>query len=378
MKGWASFARSAAKAVAAGALHYSGAQRVLSRATRIAAGGRRVLVLSYHRVVEDFEAESRRAIPGLLVSCATFERHLEELTRSYDVVSLDEALQVVAGVREPPRDVATITFDDGYRDVYEHAFPMLRRRGLPATVYLASGYVGTPQRFLHDRLYGLLRLSLEGEQRHRAPARNVMVADSMAARTAAAVDQLIHTRSNADLQDLVRRLEEAQRGAGNQVAPDSGAVLSWDEVRAMAAGGLAFGSHTVSHIALTHEPQEAVSSELSESKAAIERELARPVVHFAYPNGLYDRRVVTSLVRHGYQSAVTTEDLPNQVGGDPFRLRRKTLWEDFSRGPFGYSSSLTSCHLDDVFTVLALTRPASGEQRRPDGPQGSGGSGVRA
>jgi len=119
------------------------------------------------------------------------------------------------------------------------------------------------------------------------------------------------------------------------------------------------------------EPEEAIEKERAESKATIEKELGAPAVHFAYPNGFYDRRVVTALVRLGYRSAVTTEDLPNQVGGDPFRLRRKTLWENFSRGPFGYSATLTSCHLDDVFTLLALTRPVRGERTRELAPPGA-------
>ncbi|HEY3447945.1 MAG TPA: polysaccharide deacetylase family protein [Myxococcales bacterium] len=365
--GWGSFGRSAAKAVAAGALHYSGLQRVLSRASRIAAGGRRVLILSYHRVVEDFESESRRVIPGLLVSRATFERHLDELGRGYDIVPLDEALDVVAGRGRPRRDVAVITFDDGYQDVYEHAFPVLRRRGLPATVYLATRYVGSSERFLHDRLYRLLRTALEADQVR--PGRNVL-AGSMAAQAASVVDQLISTRPNADLEELVARLESGL-GRANLAALGSGSVMTWDQARAMSRAGIVFGGHTVRHVVLTHESEEAIERELSESKADLERELGVPAVHFAYPNGFYDRRVVTALVRLGYRSAVTTEDLPNQVGGDPFRLRRKTLWENFSRGPFGYSATLTSCHLDDVFTLLALTRPVKGERTRELAPSGA-------
>ncbi|MBI5547731.1 MAG: polysaccharide deacetylase family protein [Deltaproteobacteria bacterium] len=363
--GWGSFSRSAVKALAAGTLHYTGLQGVLSRASRFAVGGRRVLILSYHRVVADFEAEARRVIPGLLVSRRTFERHLDELAHGgYDVVTLDEALEVIAGRRQGRRDVAVLTFDDGYHDVFEHAFPVLARRGATATVYLATGLVGTRQRFLHDRLYHLLLLSMGGE--HRS-GRNVLALESMGARAASAVDRLLSTRSTGELTDLVEQLEQSV-GAVNEVAPTAGEILGWDQVRRMASAGIDFGAHTVRHMVLTHETEGTIERELADSKQAIERETGRPVRHFAYPNGYYDRRVVTALVRLGYHSAVTTEDRPNHVGGDPFRLRRKTLWENFSRGPFGYSSSLTSCHLDDVFTVLSLTRPVRGE--RFGGPRG--------
>lgn len=367
--GWRSFTRSTAKTLAASALRYSGLQRILSRASRIAVGGRRVLILSYHRVVADFDDEAQRCIPGLLVSRATFERHIEELAHTgYHIVSLDEALQVVSGLKESARDVAVLTFDDGYRDVYEHAFPVLRRRGLPATVYLATGYVGTRERFPHDRLYHLLRLALEGEGRRSG--RNTLAMNSIGMRAADAVDRLISTKSSLELLEIVLQLEKSL-GAVNEIAPPAGAVLDWEEVRKMAAGGIDFGAHTVHHVVLTHEAEDAIDRELALSKERIERETGRPVKHFAYPNGWYDRRVVTALVRLGYRSAVTTEDLPNHVGGDPFRLRRKTLWENFSRGPFGYSSNLTSCHLDDVFTMLALTRPVRGERGHRVPPAGA-------
>ena len=354
------FARSAAKALAAGGLHYSGLRRVLARASRIAAGGRRVLILSYHRVVEDFDREAQRSIPGLLLSLSTFENHLDALERAgFDVVPLSAALEVISGRLEPRRDVAVLTFDDGYRDVYEHAFPVLRRRGLPATVYLASGLVGTNARFAHDRLFHLIQLALRAPGRGRG--RNVLAREAADGQAAHAVDRLIASRSARELLDLIARLEASLGGAG-ELVPSAGEVLGWEMVQRMAKAGIDFGAHTVHHVVLPFESDEALEQEVAASKRDIEVRLGRPVRDFAYPNGYHDARVVASLVRHGFRTAVTTEDLPNYAGGDLFRLRRKTLWENTSRGPFGYSSPLTACHLDDVFTLLALTRPVPGSR----------------
>jgi peptidoglycan/xylan/chitin deacetylase (PgdA/CDA1 family) len=240
----------------------------------------------------------------------------------------------------------------------------LKRKGLPATVYLASGFVGTEARFPHDRLYHLLTLALRAERR---PGRNVLAREAMALQAAGEVDELIARRPAGALLQLIARMEEGL-GGGGELLPAAGEVLSWEMVRAMAAAGVEFGAHTVNHVVLTHESDEALEREVLASKREIEVQVRRPVIDFAYPNGYYDRRVVAALVRNGFRSAVTTEDLPNRVGGDPYRLRRKTLWENYSRGPFGYSPALTACHLDDVFTMLALTRPVAGEQGRPREP----------
>jgi peptidoglycan/xylan/chitin deacetylase (PgdA/CDA1 family) len=354
---WGSFVRNVVKAAAANALHYSGLQQLLSRASRIAAGGRRVLILSYHRVVEDFEREAAENLPGLLVGRETFARHLDELERTkFDLVSLSQALEVISGRLEARRDIAVITFDDGYRDVYDHAFPILARRGLSATVYLATGLVGTSKRFAHDRLFSLVKRDLAAR---RAGRRNL----DLATAAAQEVDRLIATWSTEALAHLMAGLE--QRLRGEALPPGSGEPMTWEMVSKMASAGIEFGAHTVDHLVLTHESDATVEWQIAESKRAIEQRIGRPVVSFAYPNGYYDRRLVRALLRHGFRSAVTTEDLPNQVGIDLFRLRRKTIWENYSRGPFGYSSALISCHLDDVFTMLSLTRPVLGEREEP-------------
>ena len=119
-------ARRAVKGVAALALHHSGARELLSTVQRRAVGGRRVLILSYHRVVKDFAAEEKRSLAQLNVAQRTFRRHLEVLQETHDIVSLDDALSVLDGSRAAARDVAVVTFDDGYRDVYTHGFPVLR------------------------------------------------------------------------------------------------------------------------------------------------------------------------------------------------------------------------------------------------------------
>lgn len=367
MSSWTGVAKRAVKTAAAGAMHYSGLRQILARAGRVSAGGRRVLVVSYHRVVESYEREAERAIPGLLISRETFGHHIDELRRSgYDIVPMGEALEVLAGVRTPPRDVAVLTFDDGYRDTWEHAFPVLREKEAPATVFLATGFVGTERRFAHDRLFHLSFLGLR--RRALSLGGNVPADREIAHAAAAAVDRLIGEKSNAELETLIARMEASLAASGiprEELLPEVGAPLTWEMVREMSFAGIEFGAHTVEHVVLTHESDERIQREVALSREEIEAHIGRPVRDFAYCNGYYDRRVVSALVRSGFRSAVTTEDSPNRVGGDHFRIKRKTLWENFSRGVFGYSPSLIGCHFDDVFSFLGLARPVIGERLAP-------------
>src|SRR5205814_817751 len=93
-------------------------------------------------------------------SAAMLERHLDWVGRSFRFVSLDELGQILDSDRRPDRPLAAVTFDDGYAEVYEHAFPMMTRKGIPGAVFAVADLVGTPQLMGHDRLYLLLARAL--------------------------------------------------------------------------------------------------------------------------------------------------------------------------------------------------------------------------
>jgi len=100
-------------------------------AAALARGPERPLVVCYHRVVDDFEAAARTEMRSMLTSRGMFERHLDCIGRHFRFVSLDEiGERLLSGVPFTER-VAAVTFDDGYHDVYEHAYPVLKRKGIP-------------------------------------------------------------------------------------------------------------------------------------------------------------------------------------------------------------------------------------------------------
>jgi hypothetical protein len=114
------------------------------------------LVLGYHRIVEDFETAARTEMPGMLTGRTMLEQHPDCLGRRFTFIGLDDiakALDRDEPFREP---VVAVTFDDGYRDVYEHAFPLLKRKGIPGAVFVVTDLVDRPFWQIHDRLYRLV------------------------------------------------------------------------------------------------------------------------------------------------------------------------------------------------------------------------------
>jgi len=191
------------------------------------------------------------------------------------------------------RSVCALTFDDGWRDTHSVAFPLLRKHGVPATVFLATGYVGTRKWFWPERLAFLLAASgryAEGK-------------------VAAAVDGRIEELKGAPADERERVLGEMEKEcrARGVVLPEERQTMTWDEAREMADAGIKFGSHTVNHVILTEAPPEVVERELVESKREIEAELGREVVSFCYPNGNWSPAVREAVGRAGYRYAVTTQ-----------------------------------------------------------------------
>jgi peptidoglycan/xylan/chitin deacetylase (PgdA/CDA1 family) len=359
------------KSAAAGVLHYSGLRKALATYQRAQAGGRRILIVSYHRVVSDFTGELQRSIPGLLISQETFRRHLEEAAAAdYEFASIGDAVDVMSGRRAAKRDLCVVTFDDGYRDVYRYAYPVMKQMGVPAITYLPTAFIGTDKRFNHDRLFHLVRRAQERRFRPYfgsmpAPAIDLLKPILSGQKTAsAALDDFIGEHSAGVLTQVIDALEK-QLGGGRDLTPEQGDLMDWDEVRRMSKDGFDFGAHTLGHTVLTLEPREVIEREIVESKRTVERELGKPCVDFAYCNGWYSDEVIRVLAANGFRSGVTTEDFPNRIGGDPFTLKRKVLWENFSIGMLGdYSSTLTACQLDDCFGVLRVNHPVPG--KRPD------------
>ena len=362
----AQVARRVGKGTAALLLHYSGLRDVLSAVQRRAVGGRRVLILSYHRVVPDFAEEKRHSLYTLNIEQGTFRKHLEVLQETHDIVSLDEALSVLDGTRSANRDVAVITFDDGYRDVYTHAFPIMRDMRIPGIVYVPSSFVGTERVLGHDRLHAALK---KMKDRRIGPMavgvgteaeRWLLDAFEGAADAIVALERLIALHPTPALLRLCDALEE-RLGLAHAPHPEGVLPMTWEMLREMDAHGIATGAHTAEHTVLTHQTLSDARREIAQCKAVLEKGLKKPVRHFAYCNGYYSAGVAQALKAEGFQSAVTTEDLPNVPGVDPLALKRKVLWEGSTAGVLGsYSAPLAACQFDDSFTMIAVQKPVLG------------------
>lgn len=324
-----------------------------------AAARRQPLVLGYHTVVEDARAHAGRAIPANLISVAMLERQLDWIGQRYRFLSLDELAAHVEGGAPLERPAAVVTFDDGYAGVYHHAWPLLRRKGIPAGCFVVTELVGTTRLQLFDKLYLAVSALLPALGQSAGKLAGVLERHGirLTREPPAACDSFtamrwLYTACDQALLrhvvDVLGRLAEIHEADYDELH-----AMTWDMITALDRAGWAIGSHTATHALLTLEEAGTVGEQLAHSAAALQAKLGRRPVHFAYPDGRFDAGVVESVFRHGYRVAYTT--CGHRDARHPeLTVPRKLLWERSCVDASGrFSADLMDCHASWLFDRLA-------------------------
>ena len=246
--------RSWMKTGAAEVLSRTGLDRVVGS---LAASRGVPVVIGYHRVVEDFAASAATSIPSMLVSRKMLERHLDWIGRRFRFVSLDELGARLDGSDGSHDPIAALTFDDGYRDFYDHAFPLLKEKGIPAAVFVVTDLVGTKDVQLHDKLYYLLarraavRSSRAGQLARLLQDLGISVPGIVASTPYQATRTLLEALPQEGTRRVVAVLESEASISEDTFKPFYS--LTWEMLATVQRAGMTIGSHTKSHVMMTNE-----------------------------------------------------------------------------------------------------------------------------
>lgn len=309
-----------------------------------------VNILAYHRVVADIAKAEREAIYGIVVSGETFRKHCELLKETYEIVSLERAAEILKNKTLPEKPLAVITFDDGYLDFYEVAFPILRELNLPATNFLPTDLIGGEQILAHDRIFWLLKSAREKQMSIRGALENAEIENaaniSESGNAETICDALVHLPH--DLREKAIAELENLLGKNSIKYPREYELLNWEQVKEMQNASIDFGFHTANHVVLPLEADANFQKEIFDGKRELEEKLNRKIVSMAYPNGAYDDRVKRAVAAAGFKIAVTTERKINRCDeeNDLLALGRISLCEESTRGIKGkYSPRVAALRL---------------------------------
>ena len=287
------------------------------------------VILLYHRIVEDNTKYLDKG-PGMHHHIRDFEEEIPYLKKHYQVLPMDEVIAQIKSGKGFDRPTVAITFDDGYLDNYTLAYPVLKKYGIPATIYLTTSLIDTDERTWTDQIeHALLQTHREyfvvpalfGEQK-------ISIRTNEEKRTIC-IDLGSKLKAVPDMRrkELLRDIFEGLGINGsNPLERRPRIMLNWDEVREMAGNGITFGSHSHTHPILSRMPLQEAKEDILISKCIIEEQLGTKVKHFAYPNGRAEdfseelRRYCANI---GFESVASVIYGVNDAAhGNEFALRR--------------------------------------------------------
>ncbi|MBL8524495.1 MAG: polysaccharide deacetylase family protein, partial [Betaproteobacteria bacterium] len=220
------------------------------------------------------------------------------------------------------------------------AFPILKRTGVPATIFLSTGYISGVRTFWYDWLCYLCNQPSVRRSGISFAGRQFPLGENFRLRRENIAVLFAHVKRLPDdlLRQEIAKLESAMGVEYPQEGFDESHPLTWDQVREMSEAGIEFGSHAVTHPILTNLTDEQLHQELLVSKQKIEQEISKPVDVIAYPVGeafAFSDKVIGAAKSVGYRlgasylSGVNEQKLPNQ-----FELRRLHVERYTSRSDF--------------------------------------------
>lgn len=275
------------------------------------------VILMYHRVA-DVSCDPWR----LCVSPANFEAQIAALMRRRQVVALEQLL-----TEQSDRPLAAVTFDDGYRDVVTNALPILQRHNCPATLFLATDWIGSTREFWWDEL---ARLVLEtpldkavtvarpssGQMWQLLPGDRASTRGKLLQEIWDALLPLPH----GERQDWIAAL--AAQCEVSLIMRDTHRIVDVADIAHIKGSVLSIGAHTRTHLSLPLFAPAEQSGEITGSRDVCAALTGEPPPCFAYPFGHHDADVAERAREAGFSAAVTTTRGMVRYGRDPMRLPR--------------------------------------------------------
>jgi len=261
---------------------------------------RGTVVLTFHRVLNDFELEATASLRGMIVRSRTFDDFLAYATQNLEIVDAGRGPDWTKNSRLK----VAITFDDGWCDNASEVFPLIRKHKAPITIFIVPQRIGSVMPFWPEQTAAVLGPGLD----------------------IAAVIERLKSLPSSERKRIISRITQNDKDTTSFKEVDR--TMSWEQIEQLQAGGVVFGSHSSTHEILTRIPLTQAEEEIGSSRELIERRLGSPCQAFAYPNGDSSPETRMLVAQAGYKRA-----FENQTPGlwtkktNPFAIPRVNICE---------------------------------------------------
>ncbi len=283
------------------------------------------VILCYHSIND---LNNSKIFNPNIVGAENFLKQIKFLRKYYNVLSLEYFIKNHKKLTD--RRNVIITFDDGYKDNFTVAYPVLKKYKLPATIFLATDFINTGKAKFEDIITYLFSVNnvttIDLRSLHiKKTLKTKNEKDATLAKICYTLNKLDIDKSKKVINELCTKynIESDRLKNVNDI------MLTWDEIRNIDRKLIAFGSHSISHQNLTKLSHNQQVNEIKKSKSVIEHKLKSSITGFSYPLGFSDNNVIKILKAAGYKYAITTIPGVNNGDIDFFKLRRITAVNNF-------------------------------------------------
>ncbi len=258
-----------------------------------------VIILVYHRIGPMTDKWSVNP----MLHHDLFEEQINYFSKNFEIISLNNLSEMIARGTIPEKAVV-ITFDDGYKDNYDVAFPILKKYNVPATIFLATGSIEQKKLFWWDLVnYALFHTDMESIDMDDIGTYQLN-SDEDKSKAGLNIQEKLKKMDNNKKESVINELinltdVNIPEKLGKKY------ILSWNEIKKMNKNGIDFGSHTVNHPILTNISLDEAKWEIENSKSCIEENIGTEVKSFAYPNGDFNQRISSLVENLGFTSSVS-------------------------------------------------------------------------
>ena len=308
-----------------------------------------LLALAYHRIGP---CSSQPFDDGVFSATAeSFRDQIRYLRDHFEILPIDELLDSMHRGLDLKKPTALITFDDGYRDNFETALPILREFEVPAVFFIAPGYIDRPRLTWWDRIAYVVKNTKRDVLEIEYPtSAKFDLRENGRSRVAVQILSAYTQTPEIDQQCFFDLLEDAADVSVDSRELGDGLFMSWDQVRKLNAEGMEIGGHTYDHPVLSRVSEDDQLRELTLSKDRLESEVRANIRVMAYPVGGLDcfddatKRLVSDT---GYEAAFSFYGGFNRPGHhDPLDIRRISVERQDSLPMFRFRASM--CNLFDT------------------------------
>ncbi len=302
---------------------------------------RKIAILMYHGITD------KQIINWTQVPAHEFKRQMKYIRRRCNPIALEKAVKISGNNFDDHNYSIVVTFDDGFKNNYTRAYPIMKTYDIPSIVFLTTSFVDKDQRYGGILWTDYISSVLQSTGRNHLDLTDfglgrIDLSDSLKryhakGRICFELKKLDYEEKNRIIEEIGRRLESGVSEYDYSIFQS----LDWDDVDRLSEDDLMeFGAHTVNHEILPELPHDVMEREILDSKRIIENHIGKPVTAFAYPNGSFNGEVKGRVSSHFGCALTSTEGL-NDVGFDRYELKRFNIFNGMKMWEFKLAISGT-------------------------------------